>query len=160
MERKFTYIQYNVQDNSDVEHQYVRMYCNTSKLPELPFCGTHSKPHGANGLSKHYHLRFDPKLYNGVCLIHRIPCTCDACTSMLDKPGISVIQPYEKERYKPVTKCTYWLLLGSFNNWNIIQFHIRQPLLAYLMVDESYLTFHQIKKSAINLSPSALIGQY
>ena len=27
----------------------------------------------------------------------------------------------EKELYKTVTKCTYWKVLGSFNNWNIIQ---------------------------------------
>ena len=40
---------------------------------------------------------------------------------MLDKPWISGIPPDEKECYKPVTKCTYWPVLGSFNNWNIIQ---------------------------------------
>ena len=38
---------------------------------------------------------------------------------MLDKPWIPDIQ--KKERYKPITKCTYWTLLGSFNNWNIIK---------------------------------------
>ena len=27
----------------------------------------------------------------------------------------------KKERYKPVTNCTYWPVLGSFNNWNIIE---------------------------------------
>ena len=27
----------------------------------------------------------------------------------------------KQERYKPVTKCTYWTVLGYFNNWNIIQ---------------------------------------
>ena len=39
---------------------------------------------------------------------------------MLDKPWISGISSDKQERYKPVTKCTYWSLLGSFNNWNII----------------------------------------
>ena len=72
-------------------------------------------------MSKHYHLRFDTKLGNGVCAIWRIPCACVACTSMLDKPWISGIPSDEQERYKPVTKCTYWQVLGSFNNWNIIQ---------------------------------------
>ena len=71
-------------------------------------------------LSKHYHLRFYPKLGMGVCAIHRIPCACVACASMLDKPWISGISSDKKERYKPVTKCTYWPVLGSFNNWNII----------------------------------------
>ena len=40
---------------------------------------------------------------------------------MLEKPCISVIPSDEQESYKSVTKCTYWPVLGSFNNWNIIQ---------------------------------------
>ena len=85
---KWTDRQYHVQDNADVAHQYVRMYCNTNQFPELPFCGPHYKPHGTKGLSKHYHLRFDPKLVNGVCEILRIPFACVACKPMLDKPWI------------------------------------------------------------------------
>ena len=60
MERKWTDKQYLVQDNSDFSHQDVKIYCNTSQFPELPFFGPHSKPQSAMGLSKHYHLRFDP----------------------------------------------------------------------------------------------------
>ena len=97
------------------------MYCNTNQFPELPICVPYSKPHGARGLSKHYHLRFDPKLGMGVCAIHRIPCACVACTSMLDKPWSSGISSDRQERYKLVTKCTYWPVLGSFNNLNIIE---------------------------------------
>ena len=37
MERKWTDRQYHVQDNTDVVHQDVRIYCNTNKFPELPF---------------------------------------------------------------------------------------------------------------------------
>ena len=62
MERKWRDRQYHVQDNSDVAHKYVKMYCNTNQFPSLPFCGPHSKPCGARGLSKHYHFRFDPQL--------------------------------------------------------------------------------------------------
>ena len=40
---------------------------------------------------------------------------------MTDKPWISGMPSDEQERYKPVTKCTYWPVLGSFNYWNIIQ---------------------------------------
>ena len=71
----------------------MKLYCNTNQFPELSFSGPHSKPHGARGSSKHYHLRFDPKLGLRVCEICRIPCACVACTSMLDKPWISGIQP-------------------------------------------------------------------
>ena len=122
MERKFTDRHYHVQDNADIEHQYVKMYCNTNQFPWLSFYGQHSKPHGKRGLSKHYYLSFDPKLGMGICEILRIPFSCVACTSILYKPCISGIPPHEQERYKPVTKCTYWPVLGSFKNWNIIQF--------------------------------------
>ena len=70
------------------------MYCTKNQLPELSFCGSHSKPHGARGLSKHYNLRFDPKISNGICAIFRITCDYVACTSMLDKPWISGILTY------------------------------------------------------------------
>ena len=80
MERKWTDIQYHVQDNTDVELQDVKIYCNTNQFTELSFCGPHSKHHGARGLSKHYHLRFYPKIGMGVCAILRIPCACVACT--------------------------------------------------------------------------------
>ena len=96
MERKWIDRQYNIQDNSNVSHTDVRMYCNKNKFPALPFCGPHSKPHGARGMSKHYHLRFDPKLGNGACAIFRIPCACVAFTSMLYKPWMYGIPSVEK----------------------------------------------------------------
>ena len=101
--------------------QDVKMYCNTNQLPTLPFCIPHSKPHGARGLGKHYHLSFDPKLGMGKCAIHLIPCACVACTSRLDKPWISGIPPEKQELYKPVTKCNYSPVLGAFNSWNIME---------------------------------------
>ena len=121
MEIKWTEITYHVQDNVLVELKYVKIYCNTNQFPALPFCGPHSKPHGSRGLGEHYHLRFYPKLGMGVCAIFRIPCACFACTSMLDKAWISGISSDKPDRYKPVNKCTYWPVLGAFNNWNIIQ---------------------------------------
>ena len=78
MERKWTEINYHVQDNAAVELKYVKMYCSKSQFPALTFCGPHSKPHGARGLSKHYHLRFDPKLGFVECTIRRIQHACVA----------------------------------------------------------------------------------
>ena len=66
----------------------MKIYCDTNQLPALPFCGPHPKPRGARGLSKHYHLRFDPKLGHGMCAILCIMCACVAFTSMLDQPCI------------------------------------------------------------------------
>ena len=97
------------------------MYYDTNKFPELPFCGPHPNPHVSMGLSKNYHLRFDPKLGHGICAISRIPCVCVGCISMLDKPWIYGIPSNKQARYQPVTNCTYWTVLGSYNNWIIIE---------------------------------------
>ena len=83
--------EYHAQNNADVAQKDVKMYCNTNKLSALPLCGPHSKPNGDRGLSKHYHLRFYPKLGNGVCVIFRIQCACVAWTTILQKPWISGI---------------------------------------------------------------------
>ena len=40
---------------------------------------------------------------------------------MLNKTWISGITPKKQARYQPVTNCTYWPVLGSYNNWNIIE---------------------------------------
>ena len=87
-----------------MELKDVKIYCSINKFAALPFCGPHSKPHGARGLSKHYHSHFYPKLGMGVCAIRRIPCACVARTSMLDKPWIYGISSDKQERYKPVIK--------------------------------------------------------
>ena len=38
----------------------------------------------------------------------------------MDNPWISGIPSDKQESFKPVTNLTYWHVLGSFNNWNII----------------------------------------
>ena len=88
--RKWTDIEYHVQDNADVAHKDVKKYCDTNQSPSLPFCVTHTKPHGARGLSKNCHLRFYPKIGHDICAIRRIPCACLGCTSMVEKPWIMV----------------------------------------------------------------------
>ena len=40
---------------------------------------------------------------------------------MLDKPLIYDILSKKQARYQPVTNYTYWPVLGSYNNWNIIE---------------------------------------
>ena len=66
----------------------MKIYCDTNQLPASTFCGPHKNPHVERGLSKHYHLRFDPKLGHGICAIRRIPCTRVGCTLMIDQPYI------------------------------------------------------------------------
>ena len=119
--RKWIDREYHVQGNADVLHKYLKMYCDTNQFPALSCCGPHPKSHGARGLSKHYHLRFDPKLGHGICAICCMACACVGCTSMLEKPWIYGIPSKKQARYEPVTDCTYWPVLGSYNNCNIIE---------------------------------------
>ena len=111
-------MEYHVHDNVDVSHKYVKMFWEKKQFPSFPFCGQHNKPHGARGLSKHYHIRFGPKLGQVICAIGQIPCACVKYLSMLDKSCITGFTLQKKRRY--VTDCKCWLVLGSFNNWNII----------------------------------------
>ena len=104
MEIKWTDRQYHVQNNFDVSHKYLKIYCNTNQFPALNFCGTNSKPHGARGVQQALSFSFDPKLGNGVCAILIIPCACVACISTIDKPWISGIPTDKQEHYKPIIK--------------------------------------------------------
>ena len=99
----------------------MKIYCDTNQLPALPLHGSHPKPHGARGLVKHYHLRFDPKLGHFIYAIIRIPCACVGCTSMLDKPWVSGIPSKKQSDYQPVSNCTYWRVQGSYKIWNVIE---------------------------------------
>ena len=72
-------------------------------------------------MSKNYHLSFDPKLGHGFCAICHIPCACVSCVSILDKPWISDFHSVKQARYQLFTKWTYWPVLGSYNNCNIIE---------------------------------------
>ena len=74
IERKCTERKYHAQDDATVKIKYAKMYCTKNKYPELSISGSHYKHYGARGLSKNYHLLFDPKLGTGVCAILRIPC--------------------------------------------------------------------------------------
>ena len=123
--RKWTDRQYHVQDNSDVSHKDMKMYCDTNQFPALTFCGSHTKPCGARGLGKHYHLCFDPNLGHGICEICRIPCDCVACTSMLDQPWISGVHSTKKARYQTFIDCTYWTVMVPYNNCNIIHLTLK-----------------------------------
>ena len=151
MERKWTDIQHHIQDNAVVSHKDVKNYCNTNQFPVLSFCGPYSKPHGARGVSKHYRLRLYPKLGNSICAILCIPCACVAFSSMIYKPWISDTPSNKEERYKLVTKCIYWSVLGSFNNWNIIQF-LKKPT-PYEEFDE----IHQVVIDGISDNIASLV---
>ena len=100
-------IEYHVQNDADVSHKDVNIFCNTKQFPSLPFCCPHKKLHGVTVLIKHYCMLFDSKLGHGICTIRHIPCACDECTYMLDKPWIPGLTK------KTTLPKYHWLILLS-----------------------------------------------
>ena len=86
------------------------MYCDTNQFLALPFHGSHPKPHGARGLGKNYHIRFNPNLGHGIFAICCIPCAYVARESMIDQPWISGAQL--KKRH--ATSLSSILIIGQF----------------------------------------------
>ena len=127
------------------------MFCNTNQFPSLPFCGPHTKPHGVRGLSKHYHRLFDPKQVHVICAMRRITCACYEFTSMLDKSWITGLAPKQQPCYQPVTNWSYWPVLSSFNNWNIIIFSHKAT------TSEALEEIHQVLLDGISDNMASLI---
>ena len=44
------------------------------------------------------------------------------CTNVLDKPWAPDVDHGQKSCYQPLVDFTYWYMLGTFNNCNIVQF--------------------------------------
>ena len=88
----------------------INISCASTQCHALLFSSPYTEPHGVRGLSKHYHLRLEPRLDNGKCALRRITCTCIACKNMLDKTWDIVIGSY-KENMLP-TCVTILVVLG------------------------------------------------
>ena len=107
-------------------------------------------------MSKHFLLRFYPKLGHGICEICRISCACVGFTSILDKPWISGIPSKKQACYQPVTDCNYWPILGLYKNWNIIE------LTPKLTPFEAFDEIHQVVINGIIENMASLVqsGMY
>ena len=75
---------------------------------------------------------------------------------MLDKAWIYGIPSDKKYHYKTVTKCTYWPVLGSFNNWNIIQLSSKSTS------SDTFDEIHQVVLNGISDNMASLVesGKY
>ena len=75
---------------------------------------------------------------------------------MLYQPWISGIPPKKQARYQAVTDCTYWPVVGSFNNWNIIRL---SPKSTHF---EAFEDIHQVVIGGISYNMASLVqsGKY
>ena len=132
------------------------MFCNTNQFPSFPFCGPHKKSHGVRGVGKHYHMVFDQKLGHGIFAIRRIPCACAECIYMLEKPWILGLTPQQQPRYQTFVDFTYWPVLGSFINWNIVKLSHKAT------TSEDFYDIHQVFLDGIRKNIASLVqpGEY
>ena len=110
-------------------------------VPSLTFYGTHAKT---------YRVRCLRNLYCGTCEIFQMICECYGCTSILDKPWIPGVVPLKQILYQPVQYFTYWPVLGSFNNWNIITFYNKNT------TSEDFEKIHKVIFDGINENMASL----
>ena len=99
----------------------MKLYFATNQFPELQFLGPHHKPNGVRGLDKNYHMHFGIKIGHDTCEISHIHCAWTSCTYILYQLWVTGIPEHHQTCYQPVKYCTYWNVLGWFNNFNILQ---------------------------------------
>ena len=103
-----------------VNHTDVKMYFVTKQFTTLKCCVPLAKPHGLWGLIKNNHLWLDPKLGHGICEIHQKPSACVSCTTMSDNKWSPGVSRTENPYCQHVLDYKNWPMLGTYNNWNII----------------------------------------
>ena len=69
---------------------------------------------------------------------------------MLYKPWDYKVQPNKQPSYQPVSDCTYWPILGSFNNCNIIKFTNKTTS------NEDFGTVHKVVPDGISENNTSL----
>ena len=69
---------------------------------------------------------FDPKLGHRTYSANFIPCDCISCTHSLDQHRVIGLPEHQQLQYQPIKYCTYWPVLGSFNNWNNLKLSYKE----------------------------------
>ena len=73
------------------------------------------------------------------------------CTNMLYRPWDPCVDHTQQPRYQPVVGCIYWYVLGSFNDWNIIQFNNKTTS------SEEFYEVHKIVLDGQNANMASLV---
>ena len=70
---------------------------------------------------------------------------------MLDKPCVPGLAPPNQPYYQPVQDCTYWMVYGVFNNWNIVTFSNKNT------TGEDFEEIHQVVLDGISDNMDSLV---
>ena len=143
---------YLIQNKNDATLTAINMTWNNSLFPKLPESGNSAPIRGKCGVMTHYHYRLDPKLGEGVCAIHCIPCACAACVQQLQLPWDPKLSHASKQpRYQSAQECVYQSILGSFNDWIIMPFQNKSTS------EETFEEVHKIVLNGMTESKAELI---
>ena len=75
----------------------------------------------------------------------------------MEKPWISGIPSRKKARYQPIANCTYWPVLGSYNNLNIIELTTKSiPFEAFH--DIHTVVLDRISENSVSLVQPGMCG--
>ena len=132
------------------------MFCDATQFLSFKYVSPYTKPNVVRGLSKHYHMLLDPKLWQVICSIRQITCACFECMSMVDKPWVPGLPTHKQPHYQPVHYFALLPVLWSFNNCNIITF------LYKTRTGEAFEEIHQvaIDKICNNMASLVQSGKY
>ena len=76
---------------------------------------------------------------------------------MLDKPWNSGVPSKKQARYQPITNCTHCPVLGSYNNWNIID--LKSKSIPFEVFDEIHkVVLDEISENMASLVQSGMYG--
>ena len=80
-------------------------------------------PYGSKGVLRHRNYRSDPKLGSCIVEIRRIPYSFHTCTIILSLSwDYTIKEKFNHTRYGRLYNCKYYLVIGSHNNWIIMNF--------------------------------------
>ena len=114
-------------------------------------------PYGSKGVLRHCHYRSDQKIGPGIVLIRIITCSCHACTTKLCFTWYYTIkEAYNQQIYGIVYNCKYSLILGSHNNWVIMNFRDYGTDNVYY----EFMNINIIEGNVMNLSLIITKGNY
>ena len=109
-------------------------------------------------------------MYHGKFTIRQITCDFIVYTTMLDNLFVYKLVHNKHPHYQPVVDYTYWHVLGSFNNWNIIQlinkttpseyFDSVHKVGLYVTIDSTTSLVQSRKYGATNEMDTTTMGYY
>ena len=112
-----------IQGNNNFKYRGMEILWNNKPFPSLNVINGKSYAYVSKGVLRNYHYRSEIKFVQGVVAIRCMTRSYSAYTTILPLPWDSTTEEAFKQKiYCRVYNCTYFLIIGSPNNWIILNF--------------------------------------